>query len=151
MTIQDLSELGLDAKMAMEAAKKAPGGPYIKAGAALGSVAMRRLGGKYIDNIIDTAMNSNFFKDREPMTVYALGKKRFNLKRLGYFPDTKDAVSQFGQEAVDEFMEKGRLHRLSRSNLGKKELMKDFNETLDIIRDDGTEEIAMIVKRKKNW
>ena len=149
MTIQDLSELALDAKMAMETAKKVPGTLPIKAGAAVGSVALRRLGGKYMDNIIDTAMNSNFFKDREPITVYALGKKRFNLKRLGYFPDTKDAVSQFGQEAVDEFMEKGRLHRLSRSNLGKKELMKDFNETLDIIRDDGTEEIAMIVKRKK--
>ena len=43
LTIQDLSELGLDAKMAMEAAKKAPGGPYIKAGAALGSVAMLSL------------------------------------------------------------------------------------------------------------
>jgi len=149
LTIQDLSELALDAKMAMETAKKVPGTLPIKAGAAVGSVALRRLGGKYMDNIIDTAMNSNFFKDREPITVYALGKKRFNLKRLGYFPDTKDAVSQFGQEAVDEFMEKGRLHRLSRSNLGKKELMKDFNETLDIIRDDGTEEIAMIVKRKK--
>ena len=149
MTIQDLSELGLDAKMAMEAAKKAPGGPYIKAGAALSSVAMRRLGGKYIDDMVDKVVSSSFFKDREPITVYALGKKRFNLKRLGYFPDSKDAVSQFGQEAVDEFMEKARLHRVSRSKLGKKELMKDFDETLDIIRDDGTEEIAFVVKRKK--
>ena len=144
ISMQDVSELAIDAKMAMEAAKKTPGGPYIKAGAALGSVAMRRLGGKYIDDIF----SSSFFKDKEPITVYALGKKRFNLKRLGYFPDTKDAVSQFGQEAVDEFMEKARLHRVSRSKLGKKELMKDFNETLDIIRDDGTEEIAFVVKRK---
>ena len=98
--------------------------------------------------IIKDVFQSSFFKNKEPITVYALGKKRFNLKRLGYFPDTKDAVSQFGQEAVDEFMEKGRLHRLSRSKFGKKELMTDFNETLDIIRDDGTEEIAFIVKRK---
>ena len=43
MTIQDISEFAIDAKMAMESAKKAPGGPYIKTGAALGSVALRRL------------------------------------------------------------------------------------------------------------
>jgi len=150
LTIQDLSETLVDAKMGLEAAKKVPGGPYIKAGAALGAVGLRRLlpevnYPKLIDNVFET----DFFKNKEPITVYALGKKRFNLKRLGYFPDTKDAVSQFGQEAVDEFMEKARLHRVSRSKLGKKELMKDFNETLDIIRDDGTEEIAFVVKRKK--
>ena len=149
LTIQDISELAIDAKMAMEAAKKAPGGPLIKGGAAAGAVALRRLlpqpnYGKLIDNVFE----SSFFKNREPITVYALGKKRFNLKRLGYFPDTKDAVSQFGQEAVDDIMEKARLHRVSRSGLGKKELMKEFNETLDIIRDDGTEEIAFVVKRK---
>lgn len=155
ITMQDVSELAIDAKMAMEAAKKAPGGPVIKAGAALGSVAMRRLGGKYIDDILDKALNSSFFKNKEPITVYALGKKRGNpnwrpnLKQYGYFPDSKDAVSQFGEDAVNEFMEKARLHRVGRNKLGKKELMKDFNETLSLIRDDGTEEIAMIVKRKK--
>lgn len=156
ITMQDVSELAIDAKMAMEAAKKAPGGPVIKAGAALGSVAMRRLGGKYIDDILDKALNSSFFKDKEPITVYALGKKnrgnpnwRPNLKQFGYFPDTKDAVSQFGEQTVADFMEKARLHRVARNKLGKKELMKDFNETLSIVREDGTEEIAMIVRRKK--
>ena len=156
ITMQDVSELAIDAKMAMEAAKKAPGGPVIKAGAAVGSVAMRRLGGKYIDDILDKALNSSFFKDKEPITVYALGKKnrgnpnwRPNLKQFGYFPDTKDAVSQFGEQTVADFMEKARLHRVARNKLGKKELMKDFNETLSIIREDGTEEIAMIVRRKK--
>jgi len=156
ITMQDVSELAIDAKMAMEAAKKVPGGPVIKAGAALGSVAMRRLGGKYIDDILDKALNSSFFKDKEPITVYALGKKnrgnpnwRPNLKQFGYFPDTKDAVSQFGEQTVADFMEKARLHRVARNKLGKKELMKDFNETLSIVREDGTEEIAMIVRRKK--
>jgi hypothetical protein len=156
ITMQDVSELAIDAKMAMEAAKKAPGGPVIKAGAALGSVAMQRLGGKYIDDILDKALNSSFFKDKEPITVYALGKKnrgnpnwRPNLKQFGYFPDTKDAVSQFGEQTVADFMEKARLHRVARNKLGKKELMKDFNETLSIVREDGTEEIAMIVRRKK--
>ena len=156
ITMQDVSELAIDAKMAMEAAKKAPGGLAIKAGAAVGSVAMRRLGGKYIDDILDKALNSSFFKDKEPITVYALGKKnrgnpnwRPNLKQFGYFPDTKDAVSQFGEQTVADFMEKARLHRVARNKLGKKELMKDFNETLSIVREDGTEEIAMIVRRKK--
>ena len=154
ITMQDVSELAIDAKMAMEAAKKAPGGLAIKAGAAVGSVAMRRLGGKYIDDILEKALNSSFFKDKEPITVYALGKKRGNpnwrpnLKQYGYFPDTKDAVSQFGEDAVNEFMEKARLHRVGRNKLGKKELMKDFNETLSLTRDDGTEEIAFVVKRK---
>ena len=156
ITIQDLSELAIDAKMAMEAAKKTPGGPYIKTGAALGSVALRRLFPKVnYAGIIDNVFESRFFKNKEPITVYALGKKnrgnpnwRPNLKQYGYFPDTKDAVSQFGEDAVKEFMEKARLHRVARNKLGKKELMKDFNETLSLTRDDGTEEIAMIVKRK---
>ena len=157
LTIQDLSETLVDAKMGLEAAKKVPGGPYIKAGAALGAVGLRRLlpevnYGKIIDNVFD----SSFFKNKEPITVYALGKKnvgnpnwRPNLKQFGYFPDTKDAVSQFGEQTVADFMERARLHRVSRAKLGKKELMKDFNETLSLIRDDGTEEIGMIVRRKK--
>ena len=157
LTIQDLSETLVDAKMGLEAAKKVPGGPYIKAGAALGAVGLRRLlpevnYPKLIDNVFET----DFFKNKEPITVYALGKKnrgnpnwRPNLKQFGYFPDTKDAVSQFGEDAVNQFMEKARLHRVARNKLGKKELMKDFNETLSLTRDDGTEEIAMIVKRKK--
>ena len=156
MTIQDLSELALDAKMAMETAKKVPGGPAIKVGAAVGSVALRRLLPKVnYGDIIDTAMNSRFFKDKEPITVYALGKKnsgnpnwRPNLKEFGYYPDTKDAVSQFGQQTVDDFMERARLHRVNRARSGKKEIMKDFNETLEIIRPDGTVDLGMVVRRK---
>ena len=151
-----ISELLLDLKTGYSAAKSAPGGPLVKGGAALGAVGLRRLlpevnYPKLIDNVFET----DFFKNREPITVYALGKKnrgnpnwRPNLKQFGYFPDTKDAVSQFGADTINEFMEKARLHRVNRAKLGKKELMKDFNETLSIRRDDGTEEIAMIVRRK---
>ena len=65
LTIQDISEFAIDAKMAMEAAKKAPGGPYIKTGAALGSVALRRLlpevnYPKLINNVFET----DFFKNK---------------------------------------------------------------------------------------
>ena len=123
LTIQDLSETLVDAKMGLEAAKKVPGGPYIKAGAALGAVGLRRLlpevnYPKLIDNVFET----DFFKNREPITVYALGKKnrgnpnwRPNLKQFGYFPDTKDAVSQFGEQTVADFMERARLHRVGRA------------------------------------
>jgi len=157
LTIQDLSELAIDAKMAMEAAKKVPGGPYIKAGAALGAVGLRRVLPKVdYTKLVDNIFDSSFFKNKEPITVYALGKKnagnpnwRPNLKQFGYFPDTKDAVSQFGEQTVANFMERARLHRVARNKLGKKELMKDFNETLSLVRDDGTEEIGMIVRRKK--
>ena len=156
MTIQDLSELALDAKMAMETAKKVPGGPAIKVGAAVGSVALRRLLPKVnYGDIIDTAMNSRFFKDKEPITVYALGKKnsgnpnwRPNLKQFGYYPDTQDAISQFGEQTVNDFMERARLHRVNRARAGKKEFMKDFNETLEITRPDGTVDLGMVVRRK---
>ena len=156
MTIQDLSELALDAKMAMETAKKVPGGPAIKVGAAVGSVALRRLLPKVnYGDIIDTAMNSRFFKDKEPITVYALGKKnsgnpnwRPNLKQFGYYPDTQDAISQFGEQTVNDFMERARLHRVNRASAGKKEFMKDFNETLEITRPDGTVDLGLVVRRK---
>lgn len=156
MTIQDLSELALDAKMAMETAKKVPGTLPIKAGAAVGSVALRRLLPKVnYTGIINDVFESRFFKNKEPITVYALGKKnsgnpnwRPNLKQFGYYPDTKDAVSQFGQQTVDDFMERARLHRVNRASSGKKEIMKDFNETLEIIRPDGTVDLGMVVRRK---
>ena len=151
-----MTELLMDMKTGYSAFKSAPGGPLVKTGAAAGAVGLRRLlpevnYPKLIDNVFET----DFFKNKEPITVYALGQKRGNpnwrpnLKQYGYFPDSKDAVSQFGEDAVNQFMEKARLHRVARNKLGKKELMKDFNETLSLTRDDGTEEIAMIVKRKK--
>ena len=154
---QFMTELLMDMKTGFDTAKKVPGGPLVKGGAAAGAIGLRRLlpevnYPKLIDGVFDT----DFFKNREPITVYALGKKnrgnpnwRPNLKQFGYFPDTKDAVSQFGEQTVADFMERARLHRVGRAKLGKKELMKDFNETLSIVRDDGTEEIGMIVRRKK--
>tara|TARA_A100001388_G_scaffold231716_1_gene184098 strand:+ start:86 stop:2080 length:1995 start_codon:yes stop_codon:yes gene_type:complete len=165
ITMQDISELSLDAKMAMEAAKKAPGGPVIKAGAAVGAVVLRRAAGNRIKNIIEdvtSPLYKRFVDEADPYSFFGryqtgtVGAQkrgnrnwRPNLKQFGYFPDTKDAVSQFGQNTVDNFMERARLHRVSRAQQGKKELMKDFNETLEIVRDDGTIELGMVVRRKK--
>ena len=156
---QFMSELLFDLKAGYSGAKLGlqKGGPKGALVGGVGGVLSRRLlpevnYGKLIDNVFET----DFFKNREPITVYALGKKnrgnpnwRPNLKQFGYFPDTRDAVSQFGEQTVADFMERARLHRVGRAKLGKKELMKDFNETLSIIRDDGTEEIGMVVRRKK--
>ena len=151
-----ISELLLDLKTGYSAAKSTPGGPIIKGGAAAGAVALRRLlpqpnYGKLIDNVFE----SSFFKDIQPLRVYALGKKnvgnpnwRPNLKTFGYYPDTKDAVSQFGEQTVNDFMERARLHRVNRARAGKKEFMKDFNETLEITRPDGTVDLGMVVRRK---
>ena len=145
MTIQDLSETYTDFKAG------AMGGSLLQDYSPLPKGVLPALTGTataVTKKVLDNVFEFSLFKNPEPMTVYALGKKKFNLKRLGYFPDTKDAVSQFGQEAVDDLMERGRLHRVSRSGLGKEELMKNFNESLDMIRDDGAEEMAFIVKRK---
>ena len=48
-----MSELLFDLKTGYTAAKSAPGGPLIKGGAAAGAIALRRMGGKYIDNMLD--------------------------------------------------------------------------------------------------
>jgi len=62
LTIQDLSELAIDAKMAMEAAKKVPGGPYVKAGAAAGAIGLRRLLPKVdYGQLIDEVFNTSIF------------------------------------------------------------------------------------------
>ena len=79
---------------------------------------------------------------------------RPNLKTMGYFPDTRNAVSQFGQQQVDDLMEKARLHRVKRQADGKLELMKDHQGFLSMNRVDKDgqpfEEIAFVVKRKGN-
>ena len=167
ITMQDVSETFVDFKTGMEAFNKAPGGLAIKGGAAVGAVVLRRVAGKRIESFIEDAFSpylKRFAEDASPykllkkkaITVYASSPKKRgnpnwkpNLQQFGYFPDTKDATSQFGQRTVDNFMERARQHRVARANLGKKELMKDFNETLEIVRDDGTIELGMVVRRKK--
>jgi len=65
---QFISELLLDMKTGYTAAKTAPGGPIIKGGAAAGAIALRRMGGKYIDDMLDSIIPEG------PITVYAMGK-----------------------------------------------------------------------------
>ena len=63
-----MTELLMDMKTGYSAAKSAPGGPIIKGGAAAGAVALRRLGGKYIDDMLNSIIPEG------PITVYAMGK-----------------------------------------------------------------------------
>ena len=63
-----ISELLLDMKTGYSAAKSAPGGPLVKGGAAAGAIALRRMGGKYIDDMLDSIIPEG------PITVYAMGK-----------------------------------------------------------------------------
>ena len=85
--------------------KKVPGGPVPKAIGAAGAVALRRMGGKYIDNMLDEIFDP-------PITVYAMGKKRpgkfstqtsFNKARYYSSPDhtnkiAKELVNTWGYE-----------------------------------------------------
>jgi len=152
MTMQDISETYTDFKAG------AMGGSILQDYSPLPKGVLPALTGTataVTKKILGEVFESSFFKNLEPMTVYALGKKnsgnpnwRPNLKQFGYYPDTKDAVSQFGQQTVDDFMERARLHRVNRASAGKKEIMKDFNETLEIIRPDGTVDLGMVVRRK---
>ena len=63
-----MTELLMDMKTGYSAAKSAPGGPLIKGGAAAGAIALRRMGGKYIDDMLDSIIPEG------PITVYAMGK-----------------------------------------------------------------------------
>ena len=63
-----MTELLMDMKTGYSAFKSAPGGPLVKGGAAAGAVAIRRLGGKYIDDMLDTIIPEG------PITVFAMGK-----------------------------------------------------------------------------
>tara|TARA_R100000149_G_C5867623_1_gene132101 strand:- start:51 stop:1568 length:1518 start_codon:yes stop_codon:yes gene_type:complete len=71
---QFMTELLLDMKTGYSAAQKAPGGPLVKGGAAAGAIALRRMGGKYIDDMLDSIIPEG------PITVFAMsgtgGKKR---------------------------------------------------------------------------
>ena len=95
---QFISELLLDMKTGYTAAKTAPGGPIIKGGAAAGAIALRRMGGKYIDDMLDSIIPEG------PITVYAMGKGKqppkfstitsFNKARYYNSPDHTNKIAK---------------------------------------------------------
>lgn len=106
-----ISELLLDMKTGYSAAKNTPGGPVIKGGAAAGAIGLRRLGGQYIDNMLDEVFNTSVFKPVTPegfeMPTFYMSKgrgsqksARFGSKGFGSLDDIDD---------LDEFL-------LSKSN-----------------------------------
>jgi hypothetical protein len=93
-----ITELMMDLKTGYAAAKSAPGGPLIKGGAAAGAVAIRRMGSKYIDNMLDQIIPDG------PITVYAMGKGKqipkfstqtsFNKARYYNSPDHTNKIAK---------------------------------------------------------
>jgi len=66
-----MSELFLDMKTGLDTVKKVPGGPFVKAAAGAGAVALRRMGGKYVDQIIDDVFER---VKKNAIVVHAMGK-----------------------------------------------------------------------------
>ena len=73
---------------------------------------------------------------------------RPNLQQLGYFPDVKDAASQFSKQQIDDLMERARVHRVARQAEGKLELMGRYDGFIEVTRPDGTSELGIVIKRK---
>ena len=71
------------------------------------------------------------------------------LKNLGYLPEAKPANKIFSAEDIADLEERAYQHRAGR-DVDKKDLMKGFSGFLSYVRDDGLDEIAIVVKRKSN-
>ena len=82
----------------------------------------------------------------------SIGAAKSNIthtpQQFGYFPDSVNAKRVFGQDQIDDIMERARLHRVNRYAEGKGELMGGFGDTLTLTRPDGTQEIGIVVQRK---
>ena len=94
---QFMTELLMDMKTGFDTAKKVPGGPVPKVAGAAGAIALRRMGGKYIDDMLDQIIPEG------PITVYAMGKKRpgkfstqtsFNKARYYNSPDHTNKIAK---------------------------------------------------------
>ena len=153
-TIQDVSELAIDAKMAMETAKKVPGGPYIKAGAAVGGVVLRRVGKKTVKSILDSAFDPLRNKFTKPNFVKQ-GEAIFSgdLFRVtgGSFPTPQGAP--FDEHVLKNYVNKAFKYRKAR--LAEKtaegfspkriDLMKGFEET---VPNKSGQEFILVRRRK---
>lgn len=110
-----MTELLMDMKTGFDTAKKVPGGPVVKGGAAAGAIAIRRLGGKYIDDMLDSIIPEG------PITVYAMGKKKRppNFSTTGTFGraryyNSPDHTNKIARELVNTW--------------GMKDLIFDFDQ-----------------------
>ena len=109
-----MTELLMDLKTGFDTAKKVPGGPVPKVAGAVGAVALRRMGGKYIDNMLDEIFDP-------PITVYAMGKKKQppNFSTTGTFGraryyNSPDHTNKIARELVNTW--------------GMKDLIFDFDQ-----------------------
>ena len=76
-------------------------------------------------------------------------QRRQILKNLGYLSQPRKPTELWSAEDLTDLQEQAYQHRLGRGG-DKKDLMKGFSGFLSHTRSDGFEDIAIVVKRKKN-
>ena len=76
-------------------------------------------------------------------------QRRQILKNLGYFSQPRKPTEIFSAEDLADLQEQAYQHRMGR-DVDKKDLMKGFSGFLSYMRDDGFEDVAIVVKKKRN-
>ena len=76
-------------------------------------------------------------------------QRRQILKNLGYLSQPRKPTEIFSAEDLADLQEQAYQHRLGR-DVDKKDLMKGFSGFLSYVRSDGFEDIAIVVKKKRN-
>ena len=76
-------------------------------------------------------------------------QRRQILKNLGYLSQPRKPTELWSAEDLTDLQEQAYQHRLGRGG-DKKDLMKGFSGFLSHTRSDGFEDIAIVVKRRKN-
>ena len=97
-----MTELLMDMKTGFDTAKKVPGGPAPKVAGAVGAIALRRMGGKYIDKMLDSIIPEG------PITVFAMGKGKqppnfstiTSFKKARYY-NSPDHTNKIAKELVN--------------------------------------------------
>ena len=75
-------------------------------------------------------------------------QRRQILKNLGYLSQPRKPTEIFSAEDLADLQEQAYQHRIGR-DVDKKDLMKGFSGFLSYMRDDGFEDIAIVVKKKE--
>ena len=76
-------------------------------------------------------------------------QRRQILKNLGYLSQPRKPTEIFSAEDLANLQEQAYQHRMGR-DVDKKDLMKGFSGFLSYMRDDGFEDVAIVVKKKRN-
>ena len=145
--------VGIDEQRFLTPVETALGGTIGGAfGGSLAAVSKKLRSNDFVDNYTPPNLSNTGLKQS---LSYAINDSPGNIRRqevlknLGYLPEAKPAKNLFSAEDIADLEEQAFQHRLGR-DVDKKDLMKGFNGFLSYVRDDGLEEVAIVVKRKNN-